>query len=150
MKKGEIYEGRVEKTEFPNKGIVMVEDRRVAVKNALAGQTIRFRLKKVRKGVGEGQLLEVLKPAANEITPACPHFASCGGCTWQNLSYEDQRLSSSAGSPVSVSAATGSSAFLLPQAVMPASARLSKMILLIILNFFIIVFSPHFPIYLPV
>ena len=47
MKKGEIYEGIVEKTEFPNKGIVTVEDRRVAVKNTLPGQKIRFRLKKV-------------------------------------------------------------------------------------------------------
>jgi len=92
MKKGEIYEGIVEKTEFPNKGIVTVEDRRVAVKNTLPGQKIRFRLKKVRKGVGEGQLLQILEPAANEITPVCPHFANCGGCTWQNLSYEDQRL----------------------------------------------------------
>ncbi len=92
MKKGEIYEGIVEKTEFPNKGIVTVEERRVAVKNTLPGQKIRFRLKKVRKGVGEGQLLEVLEPAANETTPVCPHFVSCGGCTWQNLSYEDQRL----------------------------------------------------------
>ena len=92
MKKGEIYDGMVEKTEFPNKGIVTVEGCRVAVKNGLAGQKIRFRLKKVRKGIGEGQLLEVLEPAANEISPACPHFAACGGCTWQNLSYEEQRL----------------------------------------------------------
>ena len=92
MKKGEIYEGIVEKTEFPNKGIVTVEDRRVAVKNTLPGQKVQFRLKKVRKGVGEGQLLQILEPAANEITSVCPHFANCGGCTWQNLSYEDQRL----------------------------------------------------------
>lgn len=60
MKKGEIYEGIVEKTEFPNKGIVTVEDRRVAVKNTLPGQKVQFRLKKVRKGVGEGQLLQIL------------------------------------------------------------------------------------------
>lgn len=42
MKKGEIYEGIVEKTEFPNKGIVTVEDRRVAVKNTLPGQKVQF------------------------------------------------------------------------------------------------------------
>lgn len=92
MKKGEVYEGVVVKTEFPNKGIVQAEERRVAVKNTLPGQKIRYRLKKVRKGASEGQLLEVLEPAMNEITPKCPHFANCGGCTWQNLSYEDQRL----------------------------------------------------------
>ena len=45
MKKGEIYEGIVEKTEFPNKGIVTVEDRRVAVKNTYS----RKRVSKVWK-----------------------------------------------------------------------------------------------------
>ena len=50
MKKGEIYEGIVEKTEFPNRGIIKAEDRRVTVKNALPGQKIRYRLKKLRKG----------------------------------------------------------------------------------------------------
>ena len=33
MKKGEIYEGVIEKVDFPNKGIVMVGDQKVTVKN---------------------------------------------------------------------------------------------------------------------
>ena len=32
MKKGEIYEGIIEKVDFPNKGYVMVEDQKVLVK----------------------------------------------------------------------------------------------------------------------
>ena len=90
MKKGEIYEGIVEKTEFPNKGIVQAEDRRIVVKHTLPGQKIRYRVKKLRKGTCEGQLLEVLTPSTAETEPACPHFAFCGGCTFQNLPYEEQ------------------------------------------------------------
>lgn len=35
MKKGEIYEGIVEKVVFPNKGIVTIEDQKVIVKNTV-------------------------------------------------------------------------------------------------------------------
>ena len=90
MKKGEIYEGTVEKTEFPNRGIIKAEERRIIVKNTLPGQRIRYRIRKLRKGTGEGQLLEVLTPSPLEISPACPHFGLCGGCTYQNLPYEEQ------------------------------------------------------------
>ena len=90
MKKGEIYEGTVEKTEFPNRGIIKAEERRIIVKNTIPGQKIRYRIRKLRKGTGEGQLLEVLEPSPLETEPACPHFGQCGGCTYQNLPYEEQ------------------------------------------------------------
>ena len=44
MKKGEIYEGIIEKVDFPNKGRVQIGDRTVIVKNGMPGQKIRFRL----------------------------------------------------------------------------------------------------------
>lgn len=90
MKKGQTYEGTVEKVEFPNKGIIPMEDRKVCVKNTLPGQKVRFVLQKLRKGKAEGRLLEVVEAAPNEVEAACPHFADCGGCTYQSLSYEDQ------------------------------------------------------------
>ena len=42
MKKGEIYEGVIERVIFPNKGIVRVEEETVIVKNGIPGQKIRF------------------------------------------------------------------------------------------------------------
>ena len=92
MKKGQVYEGVIESVEFPNKGIVNVsqEDRRVIVKNGLLGQKVRFSVNKVKKGKAEGRLLEVIEKAPQEIESACPHFGQCGGCTYQNLPYEEQ------------------------------------------------------------
>ena len=49
MKKGEIYEGVVERIDFPNKGRVHVEGEMVTVKNAIPGQKIRFQINKKRK-----------------------------------------------------------------------------------------------------
>lgn len=97
MKKGDILEGKVIRTEFPNKGILEIEDTKIIVKNALAGQTIRFSISKKRKDKVEGRLMEVLVPSELECDEngeackaACPHFGICGGCAYQNLPYENQ------------------------------------------------------------
>ena len=92
MKKGQIYEGKVIRVDFPNKGIVQIEEgQSVTVKNVLEGQTVSVMVQKVRKGKGEGRLVEVLSPSADELkAPQCEHFSECGGCTYQNLPYEKQ------------------------------------------------------------
>ena len=55
MKKGEIYEGVVERIDFPNKGRVHVEGETVTVKNAIPGQKIRFQINKKRKNRRTGK-----------------------------------------------------------------------------------------------
>ncbi|MCI8862817.1 MAG: 23S rRNA (uracil(1939)-C(5))-methyltransferase RlmD [Lachnospiraceae bacterium] len=90
MKKGQIYEGIVERVNFPNKGVVRCGEHSAVVKNTVPGQKVRFQVNKIRKGKCEGRLLEVLEPSSLEIKPECEHFVSCGGCTYQNLPYEEQ------------------------------------------------------------
>lgn len=92
MKKGQVLEGTVEKIVFPNKGMVRVEgeEKQVIVKNIVCGQKVRFSINKIRKGTCEGRLLEVVEKSPLEIEPACPHFGTCGGCTYQNLPYQEQ------------------------------------------------------------
>ena len=96
MKKGQEYIGIVDKVDFPNKGLINYaeEDGRVTkvvVKGGIAGQKVRFMLSKKRSGKCEGRIMEVLEkaPSENRIPP-CPHFESCGGCTYQQLEYDNQ------------------------------------------------------------
>ena len=90
MKKGDIFEGKVIRTEFPNKGIIDIEGQKVIVKNALEGQVVRFSINKKKRDKIEGRLLEVIEPSPLEQPAACKHFGICGGCRYQNLSYEQQ------------------------------------------------------------
>ncbi|ABX41731.1 23S rRNA (uracil(1939)-C(5))-methyltransferase RlmD [Lachnoclostridium phytofermentans] len=91
MKKGTECIGLVERIEFPNKGIVMVDDEKIIVKNAITGQKVRFVVNKVRKGKSEGRLLEVVEKSSLETKEAvCSHFGDCGGCTYQTIPYETQ------------------------------------------------------------
>lgn len=95
LKKGSVYEGKVEKVDFPNKATVWVTDEdgqkeKAIVKNAIPGQTVRFCVNKKRKGHCEGRLMEVVENSPLETNPACPHFGKCGGCTYQTVAYEEQ------------------------------------------------------------
>ena len=93
MKKGQEYTGCVEKIKFPNKGVVDVPgEGKCIVKNTIPGQTVRFRVNKKRSDTCEGILLEVTKKSPLECDSPCPHFAVCGGCSYQTLPYEEQLL----------------------------------------------------------
>ncbi|MBO4981892.1 MAG: class I SAM-dependent RNA methyltransferase, partial [Lachnospiraceae bacterium] len=90
MKKGQVYEGIVERVDFPNKGIVRVGEETVVVKNSLPGQKVKLGVNKVRKGKAEGRLLEVLEQSPLETGNPCSLFGLCGGCTYLSLTYEEQ------------------------------------------------------------
>ena len=91
MKKGEIYQGIIERVEFPNKGIVQIEDKKVIVKNGMPGQKVQFMVNKKKGSRVEGRLLEVLERSPLETRqPVCSIFPDCGGCMYQTMSYENQ------------------------------------------------------------
>lgn len=91
MKKGEIYEGIIEKVDFPNKGYVLVENQKVLIKNGIPGQKVRFMIQKKRAGRAQGRILEVLEKSSQETRePVCSNFPACGGCMYQTMSYGNQ------------------------------------------------------------
>ena len=100
MKKGQIVEGIVEHVDFPNKGVVLIEEtneageretHRVEVKGVIPGQKVRVSIKKARKGKAKGILREVTERSAIETAkPECPHFGTCGGCSYQTIPYDKQ------------------------------------------------------------
>lgn len=90
MKKGQVYEGYVERVDFPNKGIIKVGEETCVVKMSLPGQKVRFCVNKVRKGKAEARLLEVMEQSPLEVGAPCSYFGLCGGCTYLSLPYEEQ------------------------------------------------------------
>lgn len=95
MKKGQEYIGRIEEYEFPNKGIVIYKEEdsqtKVMIKGTLPGQTVRFLLTKKRSGKCEGRLIEVMeKSSFQDRIPFCEFYRECGGCTYQEISYDNQ------------------------------------------------------------
>ncbi|MGB1361657.1 MAG: 23S rRNA (uracil(1939)-C(5))-methyltransferase RlmD [Flavobacteriaceae bacterium] len=73
------------------KGVVKSEEGKVIfVSGVVPGDKINVETYKKRRGYFEANLIEILEPSPNRIEPQCEHFGVCGGCKWQNMSYEAQ------------------------------------------------------------
>ena len=72
---------------FPNHGYGYYGDRKIIVRDALPGQKLLVRVSG-RRRKNEGYIQEVLEASPEEISPLCPDFPRCGGCTFQNIPYE--------------------------------------------------------------
>jgi 23S rRNA (uracil1939-C5)-methyltransferase len=64
--------------------------RAVFIPFALPGETVKVCIVEEKTNFARAQLLEVLLPSPQRISPRCRHFGQCGGCSYQNLAYPDQ------------------------------------------------------------
>ncbi len=71
-------------------GVARIDGRVVFVHGALRGEKCRVLILKTLKSVAFAKVLEVLEPSSERITPDCPYFPRCGGCTYRHMSYEEE------------------------------------------------------------
>lgn len=57
---------------------------------AAPGDVLRVRADRVQGTVGFASIVEILKASPVRIEPPCPYFGRCGGCDFQQLTYEAQ------------------------------------------------------------
>ncbi|MDY3338109.1 23S rRNA (uracil(1939)-C(5))-methyltransferase RlmD [Riemerella anatipestifer] len=66
------------------------EGKTVLVSGAVPGDTVNARVKKSKKQYYEAEAVEIVEFSQDRVEAQCKHFGVCGGCKWQNLSYEKQ------------------------------------------------------------
>lgn len=62
----------------------------VFVPYALPGERVRAQVWRNDKNCSHADLIEVLQASPDRVEPRCPLFGECGGCQYQNFSYERQ------------------------------------------------------------
>ena len=87
------HEITLEKLTYGGEAMGRLSDgRAVFVPFGLPGETVRIQLTQEKQNFARGEIIEILKPSADRIQAKCKHFTQCGGCHYQNLSYEKQLL----------------------------------------------------------
>jgi 23S rRNA (uracil1939-C5)-methyltransferase len=71
-------------------GLAHAEGITLFVSLAAPGDVLRVRVDRVQGKVGFASIVEVLKPSRVRIEPPCPYFGRCGGCDFQQLTYQAQ------------------------------------------------------------
>lgn len=66
------------------------EGKTILVAGAVPGDVVNARVKKSKSKYIEAEATEIVVASPDRVTPRCVHFGVCGGCKWQNLSYEKQ------------------------------------------------------------
>lgn len=72
------------------RGVAHIDGKTTFLQGGLPGETVVFKYTRKHASFDEGQVIEVLQPAAQRAHPGCPHFSICGGCQMQHLEPESQ------------------------------------------------------------
>ena len=79
---------RITSLDVNGEGLGTLDGRPVAVPLTIPGEDVEARAAS-RRG-GGADLVRVLSPSPHRVAPACRHFGSCGGCSWQHIAYAEQ------------------------------------------------------------
>ena len=96
-----IYTFQVESLSHEGRGIahfgthpehpIEKHGKKVFIRYALPGETVRARITNVVKRLEEADSLELLSEASEmRVEPACPHYGVCGGCSMQHIHPDEQ------------------------------------------------------------
>ncbi len=90
IKRGQQLELQVSNIAFGGKGLSKIDGFAVFVDQAVPTDRVVARIIKKRKNFAEARVLEILEPSPDRVVAPCPYSGTCGGCTWQFLTYEKQ------------------------------------------------------------
>ena len=71
-------------------GLAHAEGLTLFVSLAAPGDILRVKIDREQGKVGFASIVEILKPSRVRVEPPCPYFGRCGGCDFQQLTYQAQ------------------------------------------------------------
>jgi len=80
----------IEKLVYGGDGLGHADGNTVFVPYVLPGEEVRAEVSSRKKKLVWAKPAEILKADSARVKPVCPHFGTCGGCHYQQASYEAQ------------------------------------------------------------
>ena len=90
LSKGKILELDVTSLAYGGLGISHYNDITIFVKGGLPGDKLKAKIYKKKKNYLEAYSLEKIEKSDYYTNPQCEHYGICGGCSLQDLNYNEQ------------------------------------------------------------
>ena len=74
----------IESLDQEGRGVARVEGKTVFVEGALPGELVTAVMLREKPSYAIARVVTIARPSAARVTPRCPHFGVCGGCTLQH------------------------------------------------------------------
>ncbi|UCG61530.1 MAG: 23S rRNA (uracil(1939)-C(5))-methyltransferase RlmD [Candidatus Zixiibacteriota bacterium] len=87
---GKQVEIEVTDLAFSGKAVGHLDGKVVFLDGGLPGEKVLAQITASRPRFDKASVIKILRESERRVPAVCPHFAYCGGCTWQDLTYQDQ------------------------------------------------------------
>jgi len=81
---------KIEDIAFGGKGVARDEGKAVFIPFTIEGERVTAKIVREKKQFAEAELVDLIEPSLARVTPECPYFGGCGGCSYQHISYAHQ------------------------------------------------------------
>jgi 23S rRNA (uracil1939-C5)-methyltransferase len=85
-----VHEVLIERILPGGAGLAHADGRTLLVALAAPGDRVRVQIERTQGRVAFASITEILEASPLRVEPPCPYFGRCGGCDFQQLSYEAQ------------------------------------------------------------
>jgi 23S rRNA (uracil1939-C5)-methyltransferase len=75
----------IESLDHEGRGVAHVEGKAIFIEGALPGERVAYTSFRRKPSFENARADAVLKASSQRVTPQCPHFGVCGGCSMQHL-----------------------------------------------------------------
>lgn len=80
----------IDKLAFGGNGVCRINGKVCFVPFSCPGDEVRLTITSEKKSYLVARIVELISPSNLRTTPLCPIFETCGGCSWQHISYAQQ------------------------------------------------------------
>lgn len=78
-------EAVIESLDNEGRGVAHVEGKAIFIEGALPGETVEYSSYRRKPTYEQAQVVRVIRQSSQRVSPRCPHFGVCGGCSMQHL-----------------------------------------------------------------
>lgn len=75
---------------FGGNGVGRIDGKVCFVPYSCPGDQVLVEIASEKRSYQEGRIKDILVSSAHRVTPECPLFGRCGGCSWQHVNYAQQ------------------------------------------------------------
>lgn len=80
---------KIERFDDLGRGISYINNKVTFIDKVVPEDIVEVELTKEKKKYNEAKLIKIIKPSPLRIDAKCPYFSKCGGCQFQNITYEN-------------------------------------------------------------
>ena len=80
----------IESLDHEGRGVAHVDGKVIFVEGSLPGEVVEYASYRRKANYEKAHAIRVVCPSSQRVTPPCPHFGTCGGCSMQHLGLAGQ------------------------------------------------------------